>query len=646
MTSSNAMRALLWRDRWWVLVWAVLGAAGLAMGAADGGFGVTWVLPPHRGDVLFHVAWSLGLGLGLFAAFWDVLLGTQDQLAHRPVSAARRAVARQLAVLLVLAGWLVLTPLLSFVVELAFGRLAWLFALGNVGWFAALLAPAVSAAAVGLWAGTLPCAVLLRLWIAVGVEYLALVAIGFAVGREGGFALFVLLHVALAAVLLWLTVRNAGVAADADRPWDARVRRTSGAIGLAGFVGSGALLLALWGSEQMATLANASPSIEALPQGVGLVANLDRQGYQEVVVDADHRPVGEPLARDVRTERLWNRYRVGRTRDPEIGAPRPADLRSEHGLVLWNGALHVLRSRWDEAPRHLVLHKPDGAPFAAQARFVDVRSEGRREHAICEIGARQLWMLDRASRELVPLALPDGDTLVGVAYAQMDQRDPQRRIETQLGAYELRADSEIVFRGERGVYRIADGEFVPALPWQVVAAQKDKDAEYTIEVVDTDPMAPHVQVRRGDELVFDHVFAVRTGAEWAAFAPRLVMAAAMPPLLQLASFASPALAADERGIGLLDPLLRGRRHAWLLLASCAVGVGCAFAGVRRLRRLGADANTRRLWAVWITLTGPLGLVASIVAERPRAYAAASADESAAAPPPRIQSPLSVQTRSA
>jgi hypothetical protein len=138
-----------------------------------------------------------------------------------------------------------------------------------------------------------------------------------------------------------------------------------------------------------------------------------------------------------------------------------------------------------------------------------------------------------------------------------------------------------------------------------------------------------VRVHRGDQVAIDHVFRPRAAGElfWAGILA--TWSSLRPPVLQVAAFLGPE--ADRPASSILDPILRGGRHPFLLFTCFAIAALCAWASQRRLRRLAAPIGTRRLWLVLTAGFGPLGLVASVLVERPRAYA-----DTATGPAPRAR----------
>lgn len=635
------MIALLRRDGRWLSVLSCMGMVALVGSLFADSFADTWVLPQHHFEGLFHAAWICGAVLGAVAALWDELLGTREYVRHRAVAPARILRARLLGTVLVLLVWILLAPPANYALGALPSRAGGLGSLARLPEMWATMTPAFSACAIVFFAGTLPCTPLLRLAVA-AAGFHAAFALADALVRPqpGSPVAFAAAHLGAALLFAAAAGVGAGAVADPDRPWPAAVRRWRGGLAALCLALSVALLWSVPIQAALEARIGAGPAIVQHDGRYGLaVASIVDGRRHWWPVDREHRVHGPELPRDaLRT--VWQGFHLGHTRDPGFDVPRFGEvhwLGGRHQLA--DGRLHVLRGERD--PTLLVLGRDaSGAPFSPRARGqrVEVDADGREvEYWIVEPGAAVVWRLTGDREEFEQVPLPGGDRVVGQRTAFL--RGAEGLAAEDLARYLTRRDTLETVIGERGVYRMREGRLVPAEDAVIAGlagTTPDSASRPRVEVVDNDPLAPHVRVVQpagaaadGATVLFEHRFGARTGSERLHSALALLLAALQPlPLQALAS----AMPAGRSGMALSDPLLRGGRRPWLLLLVAAVSGLCAWAARRRLRRLGAPAQVATFWFVATALLGPTGLATSLLVETRRAWTRLPPGT---APPPRI-----------
>jgi hypothetical protein len=645
------VKALLRKDLPWSWALACAGTASFTIALGSEGFEAAWLFPPTRLEGLFHVAWICGLALGLCAGWWDELLGTRDFLRHRPVSATRLHAGRVISCVIVLLVWLVLPPLLHWSQETLFGEYAGLTQFGRIADVWAFESAALSATAVGLFAASLPCGPLLRLFVA-GAALFSTFLVAMQTSSCGFPGIqdpvwFAGCHVAGALVFgaasFALPLRDA----DRDRPWTGGQGRVRAAVVALALAGAATFGLSALQHELLQVYRQAQPFLVEDGERVLLARYRDHQRRAPLQpVDADHRPVGEPLDR-ARARSLWTprdaRFAV--YRDPWFEEPRFRDARDAywgHGdsWTVWgrtrldgDGTAWVLRTE-----RHTRAHEffatgkgPQRVPFARDAQIVRLRGEGaeRNPHWIIEPGSPSAWRMRPGEDHYTAVPLPGGDRIVKIA-ALRPPGDVEDQVQVGGFRYRLQSQDAEGLVGERGHYVFQGDELLPAPNW-LRKPGDEAPRTHRVRVLDHDLLSPRVVVEdAAGRSRLEHGFAPRTGGERLA-AGLLLCASALRPLpLQAAAWTAPL----GREALWLDPLLAEGRRPWLLLLTLGVGALAALGAHRRLGRLGAPISTRRFWCVASLLTGPAGLFASVLIEPRRAYAT-PAEAGIHAPPPRI-----------
>jgi hypothetical protein len=626
--------ALLRRDWPWLTFFLLSGVAALVAALGEERFESVWVMPTRRMDTLFHVGWIVGAALGVFAACYDDLLGTREYARHRPVPVARLHASRMLGCAAVLGGWLLLAPAVQWALEWVFGDYARLGRIAPLVDVWANLLPAGSACAVGWFAATLPCAPLLRLLFGGAVGFLLFALADLTTANDGAvLPAFVAVHAAGALLLALASLANAGHRADADRPWSPRVRSVGGVVVALGLGGAGSLLVAAIADENMSGLALAAPRVVRMDGEYRLaIRERDDRSSWWTPVDAEHVATAPGVRRSAVEREVWNRLDVGRSRQPGFDAPQLRPREDSTGTVQLHGGL-VYAIDYARPPSLTVVGKGTGkTPFAPDTRLIAVGAFRDSVHWIAEPGATEVWRLDESAQQTVRVPLPEGDRVVGVRSVQLP--DERRQVVAGDLTYVLaRANAKIVI-GERAAYEVRRDSIAPAPDWVQEQAQERGGR---VEMLDGDPLRPRIRVLDPNgEPVFEHAYAPRTAVErW--YATLLWCTSAVrPPALQLASYLGGG--GSRRISPLLDPLLAGGRRAVLLVLCCVVAAASGLAAARRLRRLGASARAQRGWLCAGLLLGPLGLLASLLVERRRAYAPAPEPPAGAPAVPRILTP--------
>jgi hypothetical protein len=620
------MRALLRRDRKWLTVLLALGGAALAVAFNEVGFVHLWVLPADRCDEPFHTGWIIGAVVGLGAALWDDVLGLRELVRHRPMSPRRLYAARLLGCARTLAGCIVLAALAHWLWEGLRGTASHEWRLGAVPRALLPLLPMASSCALWWFAGTRPCAHWMRLCFGGALLFASFTLID-AVARGGesthDLTIFALAHTGLAVVFVAASFVGAGTAADPDRPWPTPVLRWSAIPGAFGLAISGALLFGAWERESLTSLIREYPRVVSIAGGeehLAIPQRIDRE-TKWLPVGADHSVVGLPREGTV-VLMFTVPDEVGRC-DPGFGAPQTGRSWRSHQL-LNDGLVWLLAFQPEEL--HVIGKGAQRERFARDAVLVYGGSK-QEQLWVAEPGSAVVWRIDTEADRSIPVPLPNGDRLVRVHSVPVPA-DHQRE-------WHLFRWSALV--GERSVYVAGTDAITPAPEWMVAgvrSAEVAPQAASLLQFLDRDPFAYHVRKVGDDgEVLWEHVFAPRRFEEIRHAVAAVCWSMVRTPLFQVPSFFTSQVPGHDDPVR--DRLLVGQRHLWLLLLCIACALASAVAVHRRLRRLGAHVVTRRLWTVLVLLLGPLGLAASVMCERRRAYLVPAAED---APLPRIASP--------
>ncbi|MCK6445483.1 MAG: hypothetical protein L6Q99_03750 [Planctomycetes bacterium] len=285
----------------------------------------------------------------------------------------------------------------------------------------------------------------------------------------------------------------------------------------------------------------------------------------------------------------------------------------------------VAYRRSDDRLERVELARPDGRPFSERTAIVYGAGKEGSAGFLVDLADSTAWRFDASGARpvLEPLALPDGDRIVGVEQLQSISR-------ARIGAFEPFGYSDrLAVRGERGLY-VAVGEGLSS--WTsgsvyVAPDDFDRHVEYRVTRVGGDRIAPLVAVtdaHDGRELL-RHEFAPRGAVE-------LMLTAAIRGLGLLRSplVTGAGLALDDGTVrsAWLEWALHAARPWWFLHLGCVL----LFAYDVHRRLAGAAFGTRVFWLAAALLGGLMGWAAFHALERRGHAEPARRDELAARVP--------------
>jgi len=126
----------------------------------------------------------------------------------------------------------------------------------------------------------------------------------------------------------------------------------------------------------------------------------------------------------------------------------------------------------------------------------------------------------------------------------------------------------------------------------------------------------HTRIDIGEELGGEPILRWTSRPRSKAVAPLLACFTLVSgPSIGVRSFFSERHPLDALGSAWIDPLLVGRRRAWLLALQVALAALCAGYAARRLRRGGARLGRVAAWTVAVLVFGPLLLATCVLLER-------------------------------
>ncbi len=610
------MKALLRKDLPWLLGFLVLGTIGLAMGLMEHSFVYCFVVSPGDREGLFHVAWSVGLGLGAVAMCFDEALGTREFLAQRPVAITRLGGARLLGCGLVLLGWFLLAPLGAWLCFVVGDLEYWSAPLRQLPQIWATLTTAVSACAIGALAGALPAPWWARLLIGGALQVTSLTLV-YHLSHQSVTSLpvFVVSNLAIAALAVGLCMVALAHRADPDRAMLATVRRRV----MPSLV---VLLAAFFCMLQMEVQSEVATRLRRVyPRPVvlgGKVEIVQREDYDDPyrIVDAEHRAIAV-----IRRPETWLSYREPSLGKEFLRIEAPGSMWSTllwmhtsvagHSYLVLDGdgrAFWVSPGDGVRATGRYVTHEP----FSVGSGALSVESGGESAHLVRDAATNELWRFEDDLGHFIPQPLSEGDRFVGFDHVH-DEELVDRPGVPPIGV----ARNGRVVRGERFVYGVKGGVLVavgpnrkvPSVAVKMGRVTNDSPLSWTVQF-DADPVAGHA--------AFSHHFTPHTSTERKYAAMTMGVSLLRPPLLQALAAVCPEVPPASHW--LLDPLVAQGRRWWLVLVSITVGLLSAWSVRRRLRTLGATPSTMLIWTMLCVGLGPFAAIASVVCERPRAYA--------------------------
>lgn len=626
------MKALLTKDRPWLAMFLTGGAVSMIAATCCHSFADEFVVPRSDRQALFHLAWSLGLALGVVAGCFDELLGTREYLTQRAVRSGDLVRARLAGCGLVLASWFVLVPVGAYSVFWCFDPDWEMGHWQQVPELLGTMVPAVSACALGLAAAALPLHWFGRLCV-LAVEFGLSFSAVFWLERERpsmdtSWPAFVSGHAAVAAVGVFWAWLVRDLQRDLDRPVPALARRRVVVPVLALLTCCGCFGLTAFAANAVARLRNTYPRVVE-DRGTMVLATRPEWGQPWEVVDAQHQPTGQrlPEAKQPGDGRPGRGLSLDFVR---IEAPRSGGYVSAAGTG--EGRLRVGSDGaawWQSHTGGLrrLARSADATDFAPGTKVgVLERRQGEPPvAALLEPAGNGVFLFDSSTTSFQWLPVPEGDRLLSFAHHGHDQLE-------LLPNGSALAPGERLVEGEQFGYVVRDAKLLPVVRRKARAAP-DAEASARVRVVDVDVLGFTLVIDgRDGGPAFTHRFEPRTFKERSLAALATAFSALRPPLLQTIATGLPEpleQRAHAKWQWLCDPLVAGGRRWWL------VGVAWLLAAVsarwvrRRLRRFGAGAEAVRFWTIATVLLGPVGAYACFLCELPRRHARRTAAPAAA-----------------
>ncbi|MCK5943038.1 MAG: hypothetical protein KAI24_13755, partial [Planctomycetes bacterium] len=583
----------LWRkDLPWMLLFAIGGTVTIGTMLCDGGdlFGM-FVVGSRGVDEVLVLSGLLGLAVGVVASVWDLLLGTREYLAQRPVSPARLATARIGAAMATAGVFVVAGPV--------FGRIscnAWspepLFEHWSlVPELIAYTSNALSMAAVALCALALPIRALVRVLL-LPVLCLVVACAILLLEKDQPFSTtrYLGTRIVVAAVLstvAWLGLRRRY---DPDRAWSPAERRGFGSVALLAVAPMTAALVVEYQQAWCRDVQGAYPRV-AIVGGERAVLVLphdeDPWASQMDVVDGRHARTGEHVA-DGEIAALMRAD--GGTGSLRFDAPRRrGGRRSDEFGCRRDGVLFHLDRNTRRIARIRFGSDRDTLPRDWSIGGVEDFARDQEVPVAAQPGSGRARVLDREQRVMVPVELPEGDVFTSFG----GQRHRHLR-GLPAGAEREGGDYLRLLSGRDGSYVLSAGRWVRVVDTE--SRSLDRRQRRVLVRVGSDPLRFVAKTDFADgEPRFEHTFEPRTARErWLAFGAMAVSTLRLPPLQVYAHLG------DQHGVPASpwhDPLVAQGRRTGLLAAQLAVAALCVWLVRRRLRRVGAPAQAVRFWMI-------------------------------------------------
>lgn len=558
------------KNRPWIALLGIGGAVALATGAGDGGFFLSLVAGRGGDEVVFHAAWIAGLALGLTAVAFDEVLGMADGLRQREIDAGQLFWSRLRGIGGALVAWLIGLVGVSWLLMCLFEQAAVPDA-AAVGHLLASAAVALPAAAIGLFAASLPLSWPWRLGIAGTAVLVVLSGIPIVAGRGDGGCAPVLAHVGLdllaAAAFTVAAFGLRGERPDADRP----LSRAALGFGVAPAV------LLLTAVTSAGLLECESSAVRSLHRTYPCVVRGDVDGAsglavardeQWLEVDGEHRATGKTLTGE-RVDFAWPggpRGWLGFS-EPWWHGPLASGWVDRRQVVLARGRAFV-REFFTAGAFEPTGKGAERAPFGPAARLFS--GVGRDLVVVYDPGEQLAYRFDRERGWFVPWQVPGAQRVTGVEWY-----DPQG-----AGLFDT-SGRTVLLHVAGGAFAVRGDELVPVQ----VADPLVGSLLPNRPAVSGSPLGGSLEIAAaGGHPAFRHEFRPRTAAElWFAWLAR-GFAACQPPLFLIAS-----------------------RSAAVTLGALAVALGGALLLGHQLRRFGAATGARRFWFVSCLLLGPCGM---------------------------------------
>ena len=551
--------ALLRKDRPWIVLFAVAGLLTALLTVLVDQVGL-FLFDYSTNEATFWTALGGGVAVGLFAAFFDDLLGARELLQQRPLSRRQLAIARVVAVAVVLVVWQLALPvgqvLFWFVRPvdgLDLGHGSWLEqqATVAVAWPTAFATLAAASLALG-WLDRVVTGLAAAFVAALLLEPFGRPSVGCAAPGA-----YLSASLAIAVFFGVLGTFASGGRADPDRS----LSRTLPASTRWLFVGALSLSAAAGLSAVQATLLD------------GVHQSFHRRALQQAI--ADGRTAGS-LPR-------WWHVQGGGITPPRWQQPARAAGRFWQGgslRILAGGALWL--DRTIEGRRAFVpVAIPGRERLSPGAVVLDASPL-----VVVDAEADQVWRFDYERSSLLALPLPGGDRVIGANLQFVRPADK---------TYSL------VVAGERAAYVLVGDELHELASTRTLAVTGARDPiDFTITVPAT-----------ANQPAFTHELRPRTAGEQFFAAEALVMSWLRPPALQVLAHAAPTGVDDHWA---LDRMVRDGRRPWLVLVTVALAVAAAWRVRRSLRHHGLSAT---LWVVHILLFGVPAILLALAYESRR-----------------------------
>jgi len=677
------MSTLLRKDLPWLAAFLAAGIVVHAIASLDLGFAGLWVIPGDGFcDYHFHLWWKSGMVIGVFGALWDSLQGTGEYLRHRPIGSGRIFGVKIAACLFVIVAWLILSLVLPVVLPAVFPGMGAHFRSvaqwSRIWTFLGAGTISLSAFAIATFAVSLRVPWLMRIITGAAAEF-ALIQTSLELMRpspgewSASLGLYVVVQLALTAVLLTVAARNVRTGSDPDRPLALGDACLSGALATTALVlGTGFLLTYLAQFAQW-ELFKSWPHVGKDPSGRIAMFTWKWGDFVDGLLyprelDERHRPV-----------RLVATAGSGSGSGSVPVLYSPTSQLGKDRRDRFQGPTHRPNSRiqpftrrcfldgyweWlDFAPSCTYLHLPSGrvlrfaTPVGRPGRVVHIRKEadprpfssraqvfGRSEEFVLigEPGEGSLWISAKDTSAFRRVALPGGDRFRDWTCMTKEEADHFREL-TEYSRLNDTADRFVII-GDKALYVWQGGRPVKApagIRSKLTSGQGVGAGPYRCRVTRSDSVALTVEVlnKPGDTVVFAHQYGPYTSYE-KLHCGLLYLAGLIRPSI-FTAYSAVTLASDPRiayaPSSLFEPLVSGGRRLWLLLVSHLISIGLAWLAARRLIRLGADRARTAFWIGAVVLGGLAAYVIYRAVETRRAYRQAPILKPEQAPPMLIRS---------